>query len=421
MLPCPYGTDLEGDALQKAAQLEYASEAHAPLADAAPFEMAESFAATAGGNPVVNLRRHNYAIVEDVPGNDALSMFVENHSASAFRRRSLAPRARASSLRGETTRGGSAAPSCVAAPWRPRRVRPPRARAISRGAARGKTSASPAPSSELLPPARARRRRRGRVVRVLRVAGRGGGAVAKTVPGSASEPLDIALGTSAPRPASRPRPALGRSGVAPDSPSDPRRRGPSEETARSGTRVTSSGPTRRRPRSASSRRASGRGRGSGRGARRRRRPRTRRSRGARRSTSRWRSTRASNRACTTTRSPPAAITRRSRPGNRSAARGRLGRSGRGRSTRRRSGTSTASSSSGTGSTTAGAETLRAKPVSAAIRAASSRTRRTPTPIFAGTRFRASTPSPARPSAARNPSTRSSPWSPARSQRASASN
>mmetsp|Transcript_23840 Transcript_23840/g.73587 ORF Transcript_23840/g.73587 Transcript_23840/m.73587 type:complete len:253 (-) Transcript_23840:112-870(-) len=83
MLPCPYGTDLEGDALQKAAQLEYASEAHAPLADAAPFEMAESFAATAGGNPVVNLRRHNYAIVEDVPGNDALSMFVENHSAYA--------------------------------------------------------------------------------------------------------------------------------------------------------------------------------------------------------------------------------------------------------------------------------------------------------------------------------------------------
>ena len=77
--PCPYGTDVEGASLQRAAQQSYCRKPTKPLHAVAPFAMTGHFVGEDGFDPTANARKLEYTGI--APGDDSLTMFMENHRA----------------------------------------------------------------------------------------------------------------------------------------------------------------------------------------------------------------------------------------------------------------------------------------------------------------------------------------------------
>ena len=80
--PCPFGTDIEGAALQHDCQNKYARHPTKPLFEIAPFAMGAGFTDVASGhNPTEDRRKDEYAVINPTVGdapNDSLSFFMEN-------------------------------------------------------------------------------------------------------------------------------------------------------------------------------------------------------------------------------------------------------------------------------------------------------------------------------------------------------
>lgn len=78
---CPYGTDAEGEELQRECQQSYYKKPTKKLHTIAPFAMTGGFVGEDGFNPTANARKLEYAKIG--PSNDSLSMFMENQVAYA--------------------------------------------------------------------------------------------------------------------------------------------------------------------------------------------------------------------------------------------------------------------------------------------------------------------------------------------------
>ncbi|KAH8069195.1 oxidoreductase [Aureococcus anophagefferens] len=78
---CPYGTDIEGQDLQRQCQSRYRRHPNKPLFEVAPFAMGAGFADATGHDPTCNARKDEYAVIAPAVGdapNDSLSFFMEN-------------------------------------------------------------------------------------------------------------------------------------------------------------------------------------------------------------------------------------------------------------------------------------------------------------------------------------------------------